>query len=160
MNLVKIVAYVKAFLATPAGKVTARIGAVFVAAFVAEMVASGFDLAHVTDLAVYQKAVLAGWAAVLQLLGSITIGGMRVVQARRSPLRGLSIGRLDVKVTPDLASAAEVYRAAAADHLAVIREEAILETQLQALNAKSRDMYEAERAARHALLAHVADGGQ
>lgn len=89
MNPTRIVAAVRAFLATPAGKVAARVGGVFGAAFIATMVASGLDLAHITELAVYQKAVLAGWAAVLQLLGSVTIGGARVVKARRDPLAGL-----------------------------------------------------------------------
>jgi hypothetical protein len=81
----RLTLWVKAFLATPAGKVTARVAGVFAAAFIAELVASGSDLAHVTDLAVYQKAVLAGWAAVLQLFGSLTLGGAKAVQAARRP---------------------------------------------------------------------------
>ncbi|HEY3718359.1 MAG TPA: hypothetical protein VGL39_27870 [Jatrophihabitantaceae bacterium] len=69
-----------------AGKAVAG---VFVAAFVASIIASGLDLAHIRDLAIYQKATLAGYSAVLALVGSVArswFGGFaalrRLVPAR------------------------------------------------------------------------------
>lgn len=87
--MLTLVNKVKAFLATPTGKVVGKVISVFLAAAVATLVASGLDLAHVTDMALYQKAALAGWAAVLQLLGSLTVGGTKAVKARRDALHGL-----------------------------------------------------------------------
>ncbi|HEX5347861.1 MAG TPA: hypothetical protein VFW64_12305 [Pseudonocardiaceae bacterium] len=66
---------------------------VFAAAFAASLAASGFGASHFTDLAVYQKAVEAGYAAVVGLLAAAVNSWLGALAKARQIMRRLSRGR-------------------------------------------------------------------